>query len=58
MCSLVRPYGLDAPRGLSSVIGTVSGWPYTVHDDENTRSRTSWRSIASSSCMVPLTLLS
>lgn len=36
MKSLVRPYGLAAPVGNSSVAGTVLGWPYTVADDENT----------------------
>ncbi len=41
MWSLVRPYGLVAPRGVPSVMGTGSGSPYTVHDDEKTRSRTS-----------------
>jgi hypothetical protein len=35
--SLVRPYGFVARSGMSSVMGSLSGCPYTVADDEKTR---------------------
>jgi len=57
MKSLVRPYGLVASSFVvgASVMGRVSGSPYTVAEDEKTNSRTSClRSSLSSVVVEPM----
>jgi hypothetical protein len=58
MNDFVRPYGLIGRTGASSSIGTASGAPYTVADDENTMRCTSCAFITRNSVLVPPTLLS
>ena len=50
--SFVRPYGFTARNGADSSMGSRSGSPYTVHDDENTSACTPWAPMRSSSVMV------
>ena len=58
MKSLVRPYGLVADVGNSSVTGTDAGSPYTVADDEKTMFLQSPSRIAFSRLTVPVMLFS
>jgi hypothetical protein len=57
MKSLVRPYGLSAAVGKSSVHGTVAGSPYTVAEEEKMMDLHPAFSIAATSTTVPAMLL-
>ena len=53
--SLVSPYGLIGAHGVSSVISSTSGTPYTAADEEKRKRRTPAATTASSSTLSPAT---